>query len=91
MRFMQLFVFILVMFMTSAWATGVQGAGKVLDKFKQQQSRSQSQVNRLEHDVSTQQSDSAEASKRLQQQDKAIAELRKQLQKLKARSPTGQH
>jgi hypothetical protein len=48
-------------------------------------------VKRLEDDVTTQQSHSALASKRLQQQDKAIAELRKQLQKLNARPPAGQH
>lgn len=49
------------------------------------------EVSRLEQDLSKQESDSKRASERLQQQDQAIAELRKQLRELQARPATGQH
>ena len=101
MRFSQTIVFIIFMFMTSAWAAGahhptnspagVQESGKALDQVRQQQSKGQTEVKRLERDVNRQQSDSDKANKRLQHQDEAIAKLRKQLQESKARSSAGQH
>jgi chromosome segregation ATPase len=53
--------------------------------------RSQAEIQRLERDLASQESHSKQASKRLQQQDQAIAELQKQLHELQARSPAGQH
>ncbi len=101
MRFPQLIVFAFFVSMPTVWATVSQtpvksvssgrGPGKALGQVRQQQLKNQAKVKRLKHDVATQQSDSAEAGRRLQQQDDAIAELRRQLQKFKAEPPAGQH
>jgi hypothetical protein len=48
-------------------------------------------VVRLKGDVSKQQADSEKASLLLERQDEAIAELRKQLQKLKSATPNRRH
>jgi septal ring factor EnvC (AmiA/AmiB activator) len=53
--------------------------------------RRQAEVKRLEQDLGKQKLDSQRASERLQQQDKAIAELHKQLQELQANPAAGQH
>lgn len=42
--------------------------------------RSKAEVSRLQHDVAEQESRSRQADQRLQEQDKALAELRRQLQ-----------
>ncbi len=68
-----------------------QASGKALDQIGQHQAMSWARVKRLEHGVTRQPSDSDEATKRLQQRDKAIDELKKQLQKLKARPSVEQH
>jgi len=54
----------------------VDGQGKLL--------RSQAEVRQLEQDVDRQESDSRQASERLEQQDQEIAELRKQLRALQS-------
>ncbi|MDQ6646018.1 MAG: hypothetical protein M3Y93_02130 [Pseudomonadota bacterium] len=101
MRFLQLVVFAFFVSLPAVWATGGQtpvkpvsggrATGRALDQFRQQQLKNQAEVDQLKHDVDTQQSSSAEAGKRLQRQDQAIAELRKQLRQLKVRPPAGQH
>ena len=58
---------------------------------QQRLAQHQAEVKRLEQDVARQESDSRQASERLQQQDQAIAELRRQLEALHAKSPAGQH
>lgn len=50
----------------------------------------QAEVERLAQDVGKQESDSRQASERLQRQDRTIAELRKQLQALQADPAAGQ-
>jgi peptidoglycan hydrolase CwlO-like protein len=50
----------------------------------------QAEVKRLDPAVASQESDSKRASERLQQQDQAIAELQKQLDALRAKSPASQ-
>lgn len=53
--------------------------------------RSQVEVKRLEQDLDKHESASKQASERLQQQDQTIAELRKQLQELRAGSARNPH
>jgi septal ring factor EnvC (AmiA/AmiB activator) len=91
MRLMQLFVIVGFMTVSTAWADGqaksspaVPAAVKSPSAAQQLVSR-QAEVKRLEQDLSRQESDSRQASERLQQQDQAIAELQKQLHELQAR------
>ena len=101
MRVLQITFFCTGLVTSVAWAGGgqtpakatssIQVVGTSLNRVRLQQSRSQDEVKRLERDVIRQQSDSEQASKRLQQQDEAIAELQKQLQELSATAPVGQH
>ncbi|MEO5829972.1 MAG: hypothetical protein ABIQ36_05330 [Rhodanobacter sp.] len=53
--------------------------------------RGEAEVKRLERDVHQQESDSQLASERLQQRDKTIAELQKQLLTLRPSQSGGQH
>jgi septal ring factor EnvC (AmiA/AmiB activator) len=58
---------------------------------RQRLAQRQAEVKRLEQDVARQESDSKQASERLQQQDQAIADLQKQLDALRAKPPARQH
>ena len=58
---------------------------------EQQLARHQAEVQQLEQAVALQESDSKQASQRLQQQDQAIAELRKQLDALHPKPPATRH
>ena len=60
-------------------------------EIKQRLAQHQVEVKRLEQAVTSQESDSKRASERLQQQDQAIAQLQKQLDALRAKSPASQH
>lgn len=71
-------------------ASFAQAGGSSLDRTRHQQSRSQAEVARLKRDVSRQQTDSEQASQRLQQQDEAIADLQKQLHDLRIKQPAVQ-
>lgn len=51
----------------------------------------ESEVRQLQQDVATQESASRQASERLQQQDRTIAELQKQLQDIQAKPATDRH
>ena len=57
-----------------------------LSDIKQKLAKHQVEVNRLQQDVAKQESDSKQASERLQQQDQTITELQQQLQALRAKS-----
>jgi septal ring factor EnvC (AmiA/AmiB activator) len=97
MRVVQLIVVTGFVFASTAWAVGhATSASTGLTPMSQseaggQVARSQAEVKRLEQDLDRQESDSKRASERLQQQDRTIAELRKQLQKLRANPAAGQH
>lgn len=101
MRSSKIVIFCLAMAASVAWAGQKQtsvdasaaspAAEKSLNRVKHQQSSKQDEVKRLERDVTRQQSDSEQAGRRLQQQDQAIAELRKQLQKVQAQPSAVQH
>lgn len=67
---------------TSAAATSLSTAQRQL-------AGSQAEVTRLAQDLHRQESDSRRASERLRQQDRTIAELRKQLHALQARTTPG--
>ncbi len=62
-----------------------------LPQIRQRLKQDQVEVKRLQQSVARQESDSQRASQRLQQQDQAIAELRRQLQELQARPAAGHH
>jgi septal ring factor EnvC (AmiA/AmiB activator) len=62
------------------------------DKVNQRVTQHQAEVQRLQQDVSQQESASQQAAERLEQQDRTIAELRKQLKAAQASTkapPTG--
>jgi septal ring factor EnvC (AmiA/AmiB activator) len=61
------------------------------EQARQRVAQHQAEVKRLEQDVARQESDSKQASERLQQQDQAIADLQKQLDALRAKPPASQH
>jgi septal ring factor EnvC (AmiA/AmiB activator) len=98
MRFLQ-FMGVLGLVVTSTvWAGTGQSAPNpggsatsTLPVVHRRVAHSQAEVQRLQRDVDRQESHSRQAAKRLQQQDQAIAELRKQLQALQAEPPAGQH
>lgn len=60
-------------------AKATSEAIRQLPKIHRQLHHDQDRVKRLQHDVAKQESDSLRASQRLQRQDRAIAELRRQL------------
>jgi septal ring factor EnvC (AmiA/AmiB activator) len=101
MRLLQIMFFCAGLVASVAWADGgqapaeatsaIKAVGMSLNRVRHQQSRSQDEVKRLERDVTREQSYSEQASKRLQQQDEAIAELQKQLIELSATAPVGRH
>ena len=75
-----------------AWAqSAAPGPAPALPKVQQKGARSEVEVGRLKQDVKKQELHSQQASERLQQQDKAIADLRKQLQELQSSQAGGQH
>ena len=72
-------------------AAGSSAAPMSLPQARQRLAKHQAEVKRLEQDVAKQESDSKQASERLQQQDHAIAELQKQLDVLRAKPLAKQH
>lgn len=100
MRYLQVFGVMGFMLSATAWAAvdtsaapaaGSHAAPTSLPQARQRLAQHQVEVTRLEHDVAVQESDSKQASERLQQQDHAIAELHKQLDALQAKPPAKQH
>lgn len=98
MRLIQASVF--VCFMTVGWACisaqtsvrpGASTATQSVPHVKRKLVRNEAEVKRLERDVRQQESDSKQAGERLQQQDKTIADLHKQLQELQASQSGGPH
>jgi septal ring factor EnvC (AmiA/AmiB activator) len=71
-------------------AGSTKAAQPSLAEVRQRLARHQAEVSRLEQDVAKQESDSKQASERLQQQDRTITELRQQLQALSAK-PASNH
>ena len=92
MRCMQFVGVVGLALASTAWAGTDQSrplptagqAATSLPQVRQRLTRNQAEVQRLEQDLARQESDSKRASERLQQQDRAIAELQKQLQELRA-------
>ena len=98
MRRLQFVSVIGLVLVSTAWAgtnqIGPLPAGQAatsLPQVRQRLTRNQAEVKRLEQDVARQESDSKQASERLQQQDQAIADLQKQLDALRAKPPASQH
>ncbi len=98
MRYLQLVGVIGFMATSAAWAGDgtpapqhpadrAPAATPSLPRVKQQLIQHQAEVKQLKKDVSKQESDSKQASARLQQQDRVITELRQQLQALEAKAP----
>ncbi|HWU77929.1 MAG TPA: hypothetical protein VN043_15630 [Rhodanobacter sp.] len=65
-------------------AAAVPEAARELPQVHRRLRHDQIQVKRLQRDVAKQESDSRRASERLQQQDRAIAELQRQLRQVQA-------
>jgi peptidoglycan hydrolase CwlO-like protein len=61
-----------------------------LPEVRQRLAQHQAQISQLQQDVSRQESDSKQASERLQQQDRTITELQQQLQALRAKPASNQ-
>jgi septal ring factor EnvC (AmiA/AmiB activator) len=98
MRRLQLMGLLCFAMTSAAWASpgqaGPKQTGRVsssLPAVQQRVVRRKAEVNRLEQDLARPESHSKQASRRLQEQDRAIAELQKQLQELQARPSAGQH
>lgn len=98
MRFMQLVVVIGLVWVSAAVANDGQAALHPASATSASASGAdrelvhrQAEVKQLERDLGRQESNSKRAGERLQRQDQAIAELRKQLQELQASQATGQH
>lgn len=98
MRLTQLAVAIGFMAVPTAWAGGQVTSTPALpasvnspSTARQQLVSRQVEVKRLKQDLSRQESDSRRASERLQQQDQAIDELKKQLHELQAKSVPDPH
>jgi peptidoglycan hydrolase CwlO-like protein len=100
MRCLQLFGMVCFMSSSLAWAGSgeptAQPAGSPkteqpsLTEVRQRVAQHQAQINQLQQDVSRQESDSKQASERLQQQDRTITELQQQLQALHAKPASNQ-
>jgi TolA-binding protein len=71
---------------TGLWAQSSPDTARVAAKTNQDVARHQAEVQRLQQDVGRQESASQQAAERLQQQDRTIAELRKQLKAAQAAS-----
>ncbi|MFC5437731.1 hypothetical protein ACFPME_14305 [Rhodanobacter umsongensis] len=69
----------------------VVSAAPLPSALHQSVARHRAEVRRLERDLARQESDSKQASRRLQQQDQAIAELQKQLHELQVAAPADRH
>ncbi len=67
-----------------------KAAAESLHKVEKRVERDRSEVERLQQDVAAQEAHSEHAAERLQQQDEAISELRKQLEALKSTQAAGQ-
>jgi peptidoglycan hydrolase CwlO-like protein len=93
----------LMCFMVSslAWAssgepTAQQQAGSSkatqpsLSEVRQRLAQHQAKINQLQQDVSRQESESKQASERMQQQDRTITELQQQLHALRAKPASNQ-
>ncbi|OOG56791.1 hypothetical protein [Rhodanobacter sp. C03] len=101
MRYLQILGVMGFMLSAAAWAAdpkpvpapagSTSAASASLPQTRQRLARHQAEVKRLEQDVARQESDSKQASERLQQQDQAIADLQKQLDALRAKPPVKQH
>lgn len=98
MRLTQLIVTIGFMAVSTAWAGGqvespsaASAAVKPAAAIQQQLASHQAEVKRLEQDLGRQESDSKRASERLQQQDRAIVELQRQLHELQAEPASDAH
>lgn len=99
MRLLRILIFFTALCSSAAWASSGQAPAEAtsaarsvampLNRVRHQQSRSEAEVKRLKRDVIRQQTDSEQASTRLQRQDEAIAELQKQLHALKSRATVG--
>jgi septal ring factor EnvC (AmiA/AmiB activator) len=61
-----------------------------LSEVRQRLAQHQAKINQLKQDVSRQESESKQASERLQQQDLTITELQQQLQALRAKPASNQ-
>lgn len=66
-------------------------AASSLPHIRQRLKQDRVEVRRLQQDVARQESDSQRASRRLQQQDQTISELRRQLRELQARPVADHH
>ena len=75
---------------TSQPAGAPKAAQPSLSEVRQRLEQHQVQIRQLQQDVSKQESDSKQASERLQQQDRTITELQQQLQALRAK-PASSH
>ena len=77
----------------NAWAQSSRDTAQEATDVRQQVARHQTEVQRLQQDVSQQESASQQAAQKQQQQDQAIAELRKQIEAARQASkvPSGKH
>ena len=74
-----------------AHAAVPSSASAALPQARQRLRQHRADVENLQQAVARQESDRKQASERLQRQDEAISELRKQLRALHAEPATGQH
>lgn len=75
---------------SNIWAQSSPDTSGQAEKISQQVARHQAEVQHLKQDLDQQESASEQAAEKLQQQDRAIAELRKQLQAAKDASKAPQ-
>lgn len=75
--------------MAPGWAADAgKGAKAPASGLEQRISKQSAEVERLQHDVAAQETKSKQDDQKMQEQDKAIADLQRQLKELKA-APTG--
>ena len=81
------------MFASDLFAQSSGDIARRTEKLNQRVAQHQAEVQRLQQDVSRQESASQQAADRLQQQDQAIAELRRQLKAAQdsAKAPSAGH
>jgi len=72
----------------NSWAQSSRDTTREATEMSQQVAQHQAEVDRLQQDVSQQESTSQLAAEKLQQQDQAIAELRRQLKATQQPSKT---
>lgn len=97
MRYLRLLAVIGLLLGAPAWAAPPAGVARassasahVLPTVRQRMQHDQVEVTRLQKEVARQESASQRASRQLEQQDAKIAELRRQLSKLRAEAPADQ-